>query len=190
MGSVFDISSFGSRGKLWVVYGLVVTTAFLLVLSLTDRSPVAQVPTLPTPTTTAPDPYQKNLLTYMLRRPIRLLDTRPGESALVNRGAPIAPGVFVLQVAGVEYDGQQIPTDAVAVIGNVTVVGASGPGWLRAYPADEPTPHVSTINYVAGQTIANGMTVRLSLTGATGRMAIRVDESATHVIFDVTGYLR
>ena len=39
---------------------------------------------------------------------------------------------------------------------NITVVGASGYGWLRAYPYGG-SGNASIINYNAGDTIANGL---------------------------------
>jgi hypothetical protein len=70
-----------------------------------------------------------------------------------------------------------------AVFGNITVTGSLAAGWVIVYPSD-PRPSTSSINFVAGQTIAN-----FSLTGMSAGLSIRIfTQSTTYVIFDVTSF--
>ncbi|MGZ3716297.1 MAG: hypothetical protein ACXVA4_12830, partial [Ktedonobacterales bacterium] len=62
----------------------------------------------------------------------------------------------------------------------------TGSGHLRLYPQGAPLPNTSSINYVAGQTVANGVTVGLS---STGKISIFVSNGGAKVILDVAGYV-
>jgi hypothetical protein len=119
----------------------------------------------------------------LLSAPIRLLDTR-----LLSGKLP-AGAVLVLQVTGVDVGGISVPKGATGVVGNVTVVQPTGGGDLRLYPGGAPLPATSSINFASGQVVANGVTVGLN-TG--GQISIKVDMpagTATHVIFDASGYV-
>jgi hypothetical protein len=119
----------------------------------------------------------------LLSAPIRLLDTR------LSIGKLSAGSVYVLQVSGVDVDGISVPKGATGVVGNVTVVQPTGGGDLRLFPGGAPLPATSSINFASGQVIANGVTVGLN-TG--GQISIKVDMpagTATHVIFDASGYV-
>jgi uncharacterized repeat protein (TIGR01451 family) len=81
-----------------------------------------------------------------------------------------------------------LPAGATAVALNITVTAATALGNLRVFPADQPMPLASTINFAAGQTRANNAVVPAS---ASGTVAIRVRNDApgeVHLIVDVTGY--
>jgi hypothetical protein len=80
-----------------------------------------------------------------------------------------------------------IPSSAVAVSINITVTQPSALGDLRLYPGGAPLPLVSSMNYRAGQTRANNVTIPL---GSGGTLAVRcVQGSGTaHFIVDVNGY--
>lgn len=113
-----------------------------------------------------------------LTAPIRLLDTR-------TSSAWTAGSNHRLQVA----DGINVPGGAVGVVGNVTVVSPTGGGDLRLYPAGASLPSTSSINFAAGQIIANGVIVGLN---GSGQLAIQVDMPGgthTHVLFDASGYI-
>jgi hypothetical protein len=119
----------------------------------------------------------------LLSAPIRLLDTRIPHT-------PWASGsVHTLQVSGVLVGGIQVPNGAIGVVGNVTVVQPTGGGDLRLYPGGAPLPGTSSINFAKGQIIANGVIVGLD---TNGQMNIKVDMpagTATHVLFDASGYI-
>jgi hypothetical protein len=84
--------------------------------------------------------------------PTRVLDTRLGSG-------PLGPGeTRRLQVAGLSY-----PHDAVVM--NMTVTNATAPSYLTVWPDGEPRPTVSNLNFVAGQTVANRVQVKVSADG-------------------------
>lgn len=124
---------------------------------------------------------------HLLASPIRLLDTRPGAQAGVNPGAPIAGfTAYELQVTGTLVGSVSIPSGAVGVIGNVTVVNAKTGGNLTLYPAGGDRPNVSNLNYNAGWVIANGVVVALG----NGKIEIFVNApGSTDVVFDASGFI-
>jgi len=117
-----------------------------------------------------------------LPAPIRLLDTRSGS-------AWPAGSNHTLQVTGVNVSGISVPAGAVGVVGNVTVVRPTGLGDLRLYPAGASLPGTSSINFAAGQIIANGVIVGLD---SAGRFSIQVDMpggTSANVLFDASGFI-
>ena len=112
--------------------------------------------------------------------PQRVLDTRP---ALANR---FAHGVArSWQVAGVGA----IPGNALAVTGNVTVVGQTGPGFVSVTPRPTNAPTSSSINFPLGDVRANNVTIPLGPGGTLSAVYIAsAADKRTHVLFDVTGY--
>jgi hypothetical protein len=110
--------------------------------------------------------------------PVRYLDTRTG------LGAPQAPlgkdGLIGLQITG-----GVIPASATAVVVNVTATNTTQPGFLTVYPAGEPRPLASNLNYVGGQTVPNLVMAKL---GAGGRIAIYSFAGPTDVVGDVVGW--
>ncbi len=105
--------------------------------------------------------------------PYRRLDTRTGTQ-------PGADSTQCVVVAG--QDG--IPATATAVVLNLVSVASTGAGFLTAYPGGTAVPETSTLNYAAGQTIANGAIVQV---GTGGQICVFV-KTASHVILDVFGY--
>jgi hypothetical protein len=82
-----------------------------------------------------------------------------------------------------------IPDTARAVSVNVTVTEPTAQGNLRLYPAGQPVPLTSTVNYVAGQTRANNAIVGL---GASGEIGVRCAQASgtAHLVVDVNGYFQ
>jgi uncharacterized repeat protein (TIGR01451 family) len=110
--------------------------------------------------------------------PCRLVDTRGAQApALVGATTRTFP------VAG----RCQVPVSAWAVSANMTVTQATEAGHLRAYPAGITAPSTSSLNYAAGQTRANNLTLFLS---AAGEASIFCGQAAgtTHFLMDVNGY--
>lgn len=96
--------------------------------------------------------------------PVRILDTRIGTGALMSQ--PLAPGQSVFpQVTGM---GGVPVTGVTAVTVNVTVTGPTSGGWLTLYPAGQPLPTASNLNFAAGQTVPNFVTVKLGQGGKIG----------------------
>lgn len=112
--------------------------------------------------------------------PARLLDTRTGEGGNIT---PLGQQVFTeLDVTGV---GGVPETGVTAVVMNVTVDGPTESGYLTAWPSGEPRPIVSNLNFVAGQTVPNLVTVKV---GANGRVNLFNSTGASSVVADVVGY--
>jgi hypothetical protein len=110
--------------------------------------------------------------------PVRLVDTRNGI------GAPgrVGPGrQVVLRVA----DDVTVPANATAAVLNVTAVNPSAAGFVTVYPCSVGVPDTSTLNYVAGQTVAN--TTIAALSGA-GQLCVWTF-AETHILVDITGWL-
>lgn len=119
--------------------------------------------------------------------PVRILDTRSG-----SRVGEILSGASIgLQVTGSvatvsEGTKTVVPEGATAITGNLTVVETSVGnygGYASIYPCGE-VPNASNMNFVAGQTLANSVSVPLS---SSGEVCIFVFGSA-HVLLDVSGY--
>jgi hypothetical protein len=120
--------------------------------------------------------------TWIPTGPTRILDTRSGLGGLA--GSFVSRAVRTLQVAG----RGGVPTGAIAVSGNVTVVGATSPGYLSIGPSMSSTPSTSTLNYANSRPLANNLTVRLGSGGRISAVIVGRTNSHAHVIFDVTGY--
>jgi hypothetical protein len=110
--------------------------------------------------------------------PGRLLDTRNGIGAPRQKLA--ANGVLVLQVSGREG----VRSDATAVVMNVTVTGTTAAGFATVWPCDAGRPTVSNLNFRAGDTVPNLVSVKLS---AAGTVCIFAD-ATTDVLADVAGF--
>ncbi|MDO8363964.1 MAG: hypothetical protein Q7V88_13785 [Actinomycetota bacterium] len=115
--------------------------------------------------------------------PVRLADTRAGwvaaDGEFTGTG-PVASGSRIrVQIAG----RAGIPSDAEAVMMNLTIAGATGAGYATAYACGIQPP-TSSINYVAGHSIANEVMVDLSWAGG---VCVYVHTTA-EVIIDVVGY--
>jgi hypothetical protein len=84
-----------------------------------------------------------------------------------------------------------VPAGAVAVTGNVTIVGQTRLGYVTVAPSltSGVQPPTSTINFPLGDTRANGITVPLGAGGKLDAMYWSASTSNTiGIIFDVTGY--
>ncbi|HKG12631.1 MAG TPA: Ig-like domain-containing protein [Pyrinomonadaceae bacterium] len=136
----------------------------------------------PTPTTST-----AGLQYYPLPKPVRLLDTRPGEPACFTPGKQLGANTSRTQVATGTCGGVVIPSTAKAVVGNAAVVnthtGATA-GHLTLYPSGVPKPVAANVNYVPGDIVSNAFTVGLGADGAFNVYAY----STLHVVVDVTGY--
>lgn len=112
--------------------------------------------------------------------PARILDTRTGNGAArakVGRGR-----VVELQVAG----RGGVPTiGAGAVALNVTATRSTSSGYLTVWPTGAARPHASSVNLVAGGTVANTVVAKL---GVDGKVSIYNSGDATDVVVDVTGW--
>ena len=128
--------------------------------------------------------FPPNASSVFLLAPVRVLDSR--STGLTFDGASQAIG---LRSAGsttelVVGGRGSIPSDASAVMLNVTVTEAAANGFMTVYPCGQAVPVASNLNYVTGQTVPNAVVVKL---GVAGKVCIYT-QSATHVIVDEAGY--
>ena len=109
--------------------------------------------------------------------PSRLLDTRQEGGRL---GAGEARGLQVAGKGGVPEAGVS------AVVLNVTVTETTSSGFLTAWPKGSLRPTASNLNWAAGVTIPNSVTVKL---GASGMLDIfQSGPGSAQVVVDVAGY--
>jgi len=116
--------------------------------------------------------------------PCRLVDTRQagfpagyGMPALVAgsprnfalNSDPLCPGIPSVQAYSL----------------NITVTNTQGPGVIKMWPQGGTVPDVSTLNYLAGQTIANAAIVPA---GTGGGVTVVAGVSGTDLIIDINGY--
>ena len=121
-------------------------------------------------------------LFFVAITPCRLADTR-GNGFSGAFGPPsLAPG----SPRNFPITGScGIPSDAAAVSANLTATNTLGPGFLKAFPEGFGAPTISTLNYNAGQTVANAAVIPL---GAGGGVTIAAGVSGTDFVLDVNGY--
>jgi hypothetical protein len=121
--------------------------------------------------------------TFHAVTPVRILDTRSGNGA---PAAPVGAGaVLEFQVAG----RGGIPASGVgSVVLNVTAVDPTSQGYLTVFPQGAPPPtdaNPSSLNFVAGQNVANAVTVTV---GPTGAVSVFNRNGTTQVLADVVGW--
>jgi PKD repeat protein len=119
---------------------------------------------------------------YFAYDPTRLLDTRKGlggtASQLTNDGS------IKLKIAG----NGSIPANVTAVDLNLTVVGATGNGYIQANKGSGSTG-TSNLNYRAGATYSNSVVAPVAADGTITLQNFGVGKSVTpQLIADVSGY--
>ncbi|MFT3853931.1 MAG: hypothetical protein QM733_14490 [Ilumatobacteraceae bacterium] len=107
----------------------------------------------------------------------------PGRVLETGFDHKIGPGGTVdVQVTGT----RGVPASGVSAVAvNITVDDPSAAGYLTVYPTGEGRPYASTVNFVAGRTIAN---LTLAKVGAGGKVSIFNFDGAVRVVADVVGY--
>ncbi len=121
--------------------------------------------------------------TYITLTPSRIVDSRTGRGLPTRLTAHVHQTFHVTGVAPAN-----IPSNAVAVTGNLTVTGQTAAGYFSLGPVANNNPTTSTLNFPLGDNRANGVTVPL---GAGGMLSVTYAARAgntAQVIFDVTGY--
>jgi hypothetical protein len=117
--------------------------------------------------------------------PRRVLDTRPGQSpnALRDVSRQQVGGAYILQVKVVDLPGV-VPADGVGAVSlNVTATNPAGGGFVTVY-ACGPREDVSSLNYDAGQTVANAVMTPVSPTGSICLYSL----TPADVIVDINGW--
>jgi outer membrane protein assembly factor BamB len=112
--------------------------------------------------------------------PARILDTRSGAGAPAAKVGP--GGTIALQVTG---QGGVPATGVSAVVLNVTVTEPTATSYVTAWPAGQPRPLASNLNFVPGQTVPNLVVVKV---GDGGKVDLLNNAGSTHVVADVAGW--
>jgi hypothetical protein len=111
-------------------------------------------------------------------QPQRLLDTRSGTCGF----ALSAGETRTLKVAS----GSPVPSSNVGAVSlNVTATSPSSESFLTIWPTGSNQPDSSNLNFVATQTIPNGVLVGV---GSGGQINIRNESGTVDVLVDVTGF--
>jgi hypothetical protein len=146
--------------------------------AVTARRPLASEGRIPL---VGPGPTSGPLF-FVALTPCRVADTRGNGFA----GAFGPPALIVGATRDFPVAGEcGVPANAQAVSFNFTVTNTAGPGFLLVYPAGGSVPNSSTLNYVAGQTVANAAVIGL---GAGGAITAAPGVSPMDFIIDVNGY--
>jgi len=119
--------------------------------------------------------------TYHPVPPARILDSRHA-NGLSGKFKANVPRTFTVWGRGGVLAG------ATAVTGNLTVTNATGGYAAYIGPAPLAKPLASTVNFVAGQTRANSVTVSLSPTGTLSVTYLSSGKFTADMVFDVSGY--
>jgi len=121
--------------------------------------------------------------------PCRIVDTRNagGKLAANTTRSYIAAGAGGFTPQGGASGGCGIPSAATAVQVTITAVSATGPGYLRAYPASTTAPGATFLNYTNTFNTSGSGSVTL---GNSGGHDFKISNyvRATHVVVDVQGY--
>ncbi len=128
-----------------------------------------------------PEGTDATAATYAPLTPARLLDTRVG-NGLSGRFTAGVPRTFQVTGRG------GVPGNATAVTGNLTITDQTFAWAVFLGPNATATPSTSTINFSAGQVIANGVTVALGSGGTLSATYLSTPDQTTNLVFDVTGY--
>ncbi len=117
--------------------------------------------------------------------PARLLDSRPGRSTVdaqsAGQGFRLAGSTTTLTVGG----RGGVPSDASAVVLNVTATEGTGLGFVTVWPCGTGRPLASSLNFSAGQTVPNAVIVKV---GTSGNVCFYNEGADVQLIADVTGY--
>ena len=119
--------------------------------------------------------------TFVGIAPVRLLDSRVGNGTSGPFASSVPKSVDIAGRGG-------IPADAVAITGNLTIVGQQAAGYAALTPLPNASPTTSTINFPVGDTRANNVTSPLSNAGGVSIVYKATPGKLAHFVLDVTGY--
>ena len=128
--------------------------------------------------------------TYHVVTPNRIVDSRSPGNQLTHLVANTAQTITATdqQLGDATMD---IPGDAIAVTGNLTVTGQTAAGYFSLTLVATNAPTTSTLNFPVGDNRANGVTVALHSVSNVGTLGVTYVARAgatAQVLFDMTGY--
>jgi hypothetical protein len=142
-----------------------------------------------------PDPGGTGGALYHTLAPGRVLDTRPTGGTITHIGglgkftSHAVHSVGIVGVTGLGWGSALVPSNAIAVTGNVTVTNPTSAGYVAFGPTVAATPTTSSVNIAAkGATCANGVTVTLAGGKLQAVYVGQATKDSADVIFDVTGF--
>jgi len=103
----------------------------------------------------------------------------------LQAGQPIGPGAATAVTVASASPTDNVPATATAVVLNVTSSQASAASFLTVYPAGVARPLASNVNFTAGETVANRVTVGV---GTGGQIEVFNGAGTARVDVDVSGY--
>jgi hypothetical protein len=122
---------------------------------------------------------------YTPVNPFRICDTRSTSSSnqcnTSGQGTLSEGGSLNVQITGVD----SVPSTATAAVLNVTVTNTTASGYLTLSPGGSETPLSSNLNWQAGETRANLVTMTL---GYSGNVSVFNAIGSADVIIDLEGY--
>ncbi|OIV35275.1 hypothetical protein BIV57_22425 [Mangrovactinospora gilvigrisea] len=110
--------------------------------------------------------------------PVRVMDTRNGTG--VSKGAVGAAKTVTLTVGGKNG----VPTDATAVVLNVTATGGTATSYVTVYPSAIARPTASNLNFYAAENISNLVMVPIS----SGKVTFYNSSGSVNLVADLVGY--
>jgi hypothetical protein len=123
---------------------------------------------------------------YTALQPFRICDTRSGTGTECSTYGTLNQGrTMTLPVAGVVVNSESVPSDAQAVVLNVTAVSGTAGTFLTVFPAGSAVPTASNLNVNANTNQANLVVVRL---GSGGDVSVYNSLGSINVVVDVEGY--
>ncbi len=127
--------------------------------------------------------YFDSTSSYTPLEPRRLLDSRPGSPTVDGQSSGLGlRGPQTITELQVTARGGATSSARTAVL-NVTVTSPQSDGYLTVWPCGTPKPNTSSLNFSAGQTIANLVIVKL---GSSGKACVQ-SSAPTHIIADING---
>ena len=111
--------------------------------------------------------------------PVRMIDTRPGGVA--------AGAMTTFTAAPFAAIPTDVPSDALAVFGDLADIQPTSPGYLVAYPAGETMPGTANIANYPGQT--RSTTVFAAVNPSNGQVSVSSVGAMTNFTFDATAYI-
>ena len=110
------------------------------------------------------------------------LSTRITDTRFSAAAKPAPRSTITVAIAG--HHG--VPTDATAVVVNLTGTEATADGYVTAYPSGTTRPTASNLNLLTGQTAPNAVIVA---PGPDGTVDLYT-QGGTHLIVDLAGWFR
>ena len=185
---LFERASAKVRGKKGRAVGLAMVAGLLLPMGTVAAGVFSAAPASASVTSNAAAGS-----TYHALQPYRIADTRPNSGQFGAGDTLTAGRTLTVSVAPSGISPNNVPgstNHVTAVVVNITAVDPSASGYLTAFAAGQTVPLISTVNFIAGETVANEATIATGNTGDPhyGQLTVYNYTGSTDVVIDVQGY--